>query len=96
MMKHPLLLPRKYLLSIAILGLLIILLGAIFRITHWDFFGVSGRVFIVVGTVISFFPWIIVMIDVIKNRMQNWILWIFCLFLFGNIATIIYLLNRKP
>ena len=94
-MKHNLLISKKYILPIAILGFIIILLGAFFKITHFICFGLTGNVLITIGTFLSFLSTIIVIIDVVRNKIKNYILWLLFLALFGGITSIIYLIKRK-
>lgn len=94
-MKHNLLISKKYILPIAILGFIIILLGAFFKITHFIYFGLTGNVLITLGTFLSFLSTIIVIIDVVRNKIKNYILWLLFLALFGGITSIIYLIKRK-
>lgn len=94
-MKHNLLISKKYILPIAILGFIIILLGAFFKITHFIYFGLTGNVLITLGTFFSFLSTIIVIIDVVRNKVKNYILWLLFLALFGGITSIIYLIKRK-
>lgn len=94
-MKHNLLIPKTYLLPIAILGFVTVLIGAVFKITHWNISVFNGNFLFAIGWVLSFIAWIVVLMDVIKNKTKNAVLWIIFLILFGNITSIIYLFKRN-
>ena len=94
-MKNKLLISKKLILPIAILGLLTILVGAIFKFTHWSFYGITGSILLEVGTVFSLLSWIVVFIDMLRNRIKYSVLWIIGLLFFFTLTPVVYLSIRK-
>lgn len=94
-MKHNLLVPKKFILPIAIFAFSIILIGAFFRITHLSFFGLSGNILITSGALLSLISTVVAIIDILLNKVNNYILWLLLLLIFGGITSIFYLFNRN-
>ncbi|WP_304343560.1 hypothetical protein [Chryseobacterium koreense] len=95
MMEHPLLIPKRYLLPMAVFGLVVVLLGAYMRIAHWNFGELSGNIVIDLGVVLSAIVWFIVITDIFRNRNKYSIFWVIGMILFGSVTTIFYLLKRN-
>ncbi|KMQ71759.1 hypothetical protein [Chryseobacterium koreense] len=94
-MEHPLLIPKRYLLPLAVFGLVVVLLGAYMRIAHWVFGNLTGSIVIDLGIVFSAISWVIVITDIFRNRSKYSVFWIAGMIFFGSITTIFYLIKRN-
>ena len=94
-MKHNLLITYKYLFPIAIIGFAVIVLGAILKITHFSFYFFTGNSTLLIGSTITMLVWSVVFIDILRNNVKNSFMWIILMFLLGNLAPLLYLINRK-
>lgn len=94
-MEHPLLIPKRYLLPMAIFGLVVVLFGAFMMLVHWNFGDLTGNIVIDLGIVFSAISWVIVMTDIFRNRNKYSVFWVVGMILFGSITTILYLIKRK-
>ena len=92
---HNLPLDKPILLSSAIIGATLLLIGIFKSIIHPD--GNESYVTLLLGTSIffSFISWSVALIDVIRSRVYNKTARIVGLLLTGPIATILYFYNRE-
>lgn len=94
-MKYNLLIPNKYLFPLAIIGFLIVLMGAYLKITHFSIEFITGNSTLLVGGAITILVWIVVFIDILRNNVKNSLLWVIIMLSLGSLAPILYLINRK-
>lgn len=94
-MKYNLLIPNKYLFPLAIIGFLIVLMGAFLKITHFNIYFFTGNSTLLVGGAITILVWIVVFIDILRNNVKNSLLWVIIMLSLGSLAPILYLINRK-
>ena len=66
-------------------------LGALAKIQHWEF----SQFFLTVGLMLFFSTWIIILSDIVKNKIYNRTFWILTMFIMPTIATIFYLIQRN-
>lgn len=72
-------------------NLFLTIIGALAKIQHWEF----SQIFLTVGLVIFFSTWIIILSDMVKNKIYNKTFWILTMFIIPSIATIFYLIQRN-
>lgn len=72
-------------------NLLLLILGALAKILHWEF----SQIFLTVGLMLFFSTWIIILSDMVKNKIYNKTFWIVTMFIMPTIATIFYLIQRN-
>ncbi len=72
-------------------NLLLTIVGALVKIEHWEF----SQIFLTVGLIVFFTTWIIVVSDMVKNKVYNKTFWIFTMFVIPTIAIILYLIQRN-
>jgi hypothetical protein len=65
--------------------------GAFSKIQHWEF----SQVFLTIGLMLFFSTWIIILSDMVKNKIYNKTFWIITMFIMPTIATIFYLVQRN-
>ena len=70
---------------------LLTILGAFAKIQHWE----SSQFFLTVGLMLFFSTWIIILSDMVKNKIYNKTFWILTMFIMPTIATIFYLIQRN-
>ena len=66
-------------------------LGALAKIQHWEF----SQFFLTVGFMLFFSAWIIMLSDIVKNKIYNKTFWILAMFIMPFITTIFYLIQRN-
>ncbi len=86
---------KKILLTLAILGFALVIISTYLKITDKNFAENNSQLFIGIALLLQIVPWIVVLIDLIKNQIHNKIMWFVGMFAFGSLTTIIYLLNRE-
>ena len=72
-------------------NLLLTFIGAIAKIKHWEF----SQIFLTVGLMLFFSTWVIILSDMVKNKIYNKTFWILTMFIMPTIATIFYLIQRN-
>ena len=72
-------------------NLLLTFAGALAKIQNWEF----AQVFLTAGLMLFFSTWIIILSDMVKNKIYNKTFWILTMFIIPSIATIFYLTQRK-
>jgi len=72
-------------------SILLTIVGAFAKIQHWDY----SPFFLTVGLMLSFSTWIIILSDMVKNKIYNKAFWIMTMFIMPSIATIFYMIQRK-
>ena len=92
---HHLLIPRKIILPISVLGFIITVIGALFKLSHWSFGIFTPKLLLSISIVFTLLAIFVVLLDIIKNPIKNKFLWIIPLLFVGNIVAMIYLMNRQ-
>ncbi|MGM0464401.1 MAG: GldL-related protein [Bacteroidota bacterium] len=70
---------------------LLTVFGAFAKIQHWD----HSQFFLTVGLVMSLFSWIIILSDMLANRIYNRLFWIISMFIIPWITMIVYMIMRN-
>jgi len=70
---------------------LLTVFGGFAKIQHWDL----SQFFLRVGLVMSLFSWIIILIDMLTNRIYNRVFWIITMFIIPWITMIVYMIQRN-
>lgn len=76
---------------LAIGNLLLTVFGALAKIQHWEF----SQFFLTVGLMLFFSTWIIILSDMVKNKIYSKTFWIMTMFIMPFIATFFYLIQRN-
>lgn len=92
---RPLLICKEILIPGLIAGLTITFLGVFLKIMHWNIGFVSPDLLLIMGTLFSVVIWITVLLDLIRNKVNNKFIWLIGMITFGNIISLLYLLKRK-
>lgn len=74
-----------------IVNVLLVFLGVLAKLEYWEF---SNFLFIA-GLILFLSTWIIVLSDMVKNKIPNKFFWIFSMFATTPITPIVYLIQRK-
>ncbi|WP_445458564.1 GldL-related protein [Flavobacterium sp. HNIBRBA15423] len=70
---------------------MLIIVGTFMKIQHWEF----SQIFLTVGLTVFFTTWIIMLSDMIKNKIHNKTFWVLTMFIIPTIAIILYLIQRN-
>ena len=70
---------------------LLTIFGAFAKIQHWEF----SQILLPVGLMLFFSTWIIILSDMVKNKIYNKTFWVMTMFIMPSIATILYLIQRN-
>ena len=95
MKTHHLLIPKNIILPISVLGFIITVIGALFKLSHWSFGIFTPNLLLSISMVFSLFAIFVVLLDIIRNPIKNKFLWIIPLLFVGSIVAMIYLMNRE-
>lgn len=95
MKKYELLINKKILLTLAIIGFAFVMVSVYLKITDKNFAENYSHLFIGIALLFQIIPWITVLIDLIRNQIHNKLMWFVGMFAFGSLTTILYLLNRE-
>ena len=95
MKTHHLLISKKIILPISVLGFIFIVIGTLLKLSHWSFGIFTPNLLLSISMVFSLFAIFVVLLDIIKNPIKNKFLWIIPLLFVGNIVSMIYLINRE-
>ncbi len=71
-------------------NILLIVLGAIAHVQHWEF----SSLILEFGLALYFSVWVIVLSDMAKNKIYNKTFWIMSMFIMPGIAQVFYLIQR--
>ena len=91
---YHLLIPKKIILPISVLGFIFTIIGALLKLSHWSFGIFTPNLLLSISVVFSLLAIFVVLLDIIKNPIKNKFLWIIPLLFVGNIISTIYLINR--
>ena len=71
MKTYPLLIPKKIILPISVLGFIITVIGSLFKLSHWSFGIFTPKLLLSISIVFSLFAIFVVSLDIIKNPIKN-------------------------
>ncbi|PCI09743.1 MAG: hypothetical protein COB73_04835 [Flavobacteriaceae bacterium] len=71
-------------------NILLVSFGAFFKIMHWEF----SQIFLTAGLVLFLASWILILIDMIKNKIYNKTFWIITMFVMPFISIVFYIFQR--
>ena len=95
MKTHHLLISKKIILPISVLGFIFIVIGTLLKLSHWSFGIFTPNLVLSISIVFTLLAIFVVLLDIIKNPIKNKFLWIIPLLFVGNIVSMIYLINRE-
>lgn len=72
-------------------NLLLTLFGTIAKIQHWEF----SQIILTIALMLFFSTWIIILSDMVKNKIYNKTFWIMTMFILPFISPIFYLIQRN-
>ena len=75
---------------LAIGNILLTIVGALAKIQHYEF----SQLLLISGLTLFFSTWLIVISDMLKNKIYNKIFWIMTMFTLPHISSIFYLIQR--
>lgn len=75
---------------LAIGSLLLIGFGALAKLQQWD----SSQVFLTIGLMLLFTTWIIIMSDLLRNRIYDKTFWVVMMILMPAVAAFFYMIQR--
>lgn len=72
-------------------NILLTVFGAFAKIQHWDY----SQILLTIGLMLFFSTWVIILSDMVKNKIYNKPFWIMTMFIMPSIATIFYMIQRN-
>ena len=72
-------------------NILLVIIGAIGRIQLWDY----GQLLMTIGLMLFFSTWVIILSDMVKNKLYNKTFWIVTMFLVPFFSIILYMIQRN-
>ncbi len=72
-------------------NILLTVLGAFAKIQHWEY----SQILLTIGLMLFFSTWVIILSDMVKNKIYNKTFWIMTMFIMPSIATIFYMIQRN-
>ena len=72
-------------------NILLTVFGAFAKIQHWDY----SQILLTIGLMLFFSTWVIILSDMVKNKIYNKPFWIMTMFIVPSIATIFYMIQRN-
>lgn len=72
-------------------NILLTVVGAFAKIQHWDY----SQILLTIGLMFFFSTWVIILSDMLKNKIYNKTFWIMTMFIMPSIATIFYMFQRN-
>ena len=70
---------------------LLTIIGAFAKIQQWEF----SQILLTVGLMLFFSTWVIILSDMVKNKIYNKTFWILTMFIMPTISTVFYLIQRN-
>lgn len=61
----------KYAVLFFIVGLIVCLVGALFKITHWSLFGFSGNIMLAIGTFLQIIGGLLLLYNLVFAKKSN-------------------------
>lgn len=95
MKEYKLLINKKILLGLAIIGFVILATTTFLEILNNDFSGDYPRLIQGIGIAFMIVPWVNVLIDILRNPIKNKFMWFVGLFTPGPLTMFLYLINRE-
>lgn len=72
-------------------NILLTVFGAFAKIQHWEY----SQIVLTIGLMLFFSTWVIILSDMVKNKIYNKTFWIMTIFIMPSIATIFYMIQRN-
>lgn len=72
-------------------NILLTVFGAFAKIQHWNY----SQILLTIGLMLFFSTWVIILSDMVKNKIYNKTFWIITMFIMPSIATIFYMIQRN-
>jgi uncharacterized membrane protein len=72
-------------------NILLTVVGAFAKIQHWDY----SQLLLTIGLILFFSTWVIILSDMVRNKIYNKTFWIMTMFIMPSIATIFYMIQRN-
>lgn len=72
-------------------NILLTVFGAFAKIQHWNY----SQILLTIGLMLFFSSWVIILSDMVKNKIYNKTFWIITMFIMPSIATIFYMIQRN-
>lgn len=72
-------------------NILLTVLGAFAKIQHWE----SSQILLTIGLMLFFSTWVIILSDMVKNKIYNKTFWIMTMFITPSISQIFYIIQRN-
>ena len=70
---------------------LLTIVAALAKVQHWEF----SNVILTVALMLFFTTWVIILSDMVKQKIYNKTFWVMSMFIFPTLASIVYLLRRN-
>lgn len=64
--------------------------GTLAKLQHWD----HAEVYLMIGVILFFQTWLIILIDMVKNKIRNKNFWIITMFIIPSLVPIFYMIQR--
>jgi hypothetical protein len=72
-------------------NILLTVFGAFAKIQHWEY----SQILLTIGLMLFFSTWVIILSDMVKNKIYNKTFLIMTMFIIPSIATILYMIQRN-
>ena len=72
-------------------NILLTVVGAFAKIQHWDY----SQLLLTIGLMLFFSTWVIILSDMVKNKIYSKTFWIVTMFIMPSIASIFYMIQRN-
>jgi small-conductance mechanosensitive channel len=77
------------------LSIVLVILGAIFKIMHFDHANFLLIIGMAVAGILSLTAFVLVLLDIAKSTIANKVVWILCLFISPLVTAILYFVNKE-
>ena len=82
---------NKFAYFLIILSNVVILIGCLFRVTHW----LGADSLLLFGLILQFFICIFLIVDIIKSNIRNRGFWILYMMIFAPVTQLIYVFRKN-
>ena len=72
-------------------NILLTVFGTFAKIPHWEY----SQILLTIGLMLFFSTWVIIISDIVKNKIYNKTFWIITMFIMPSITTIFYMIQRN-
>lgn len=72
-------------------NILLTVFGAFAKMQHWEY----SQILLTIGLMLFFSTWVIILSDMVKNKIYNKTFWIMTMFIMPSVATIFYMIQRN-